>query len=114
MVTCLKFFLGKDPEEKEGSSESEDEVDPKEVALANKVNKKSRKREKQLTKVKKLAAKAYKKKSAAPTFNFSALHLVHDPQGKTHKAKTASAINRQISKDFLKQINLFYSRRFEI
>ena len=82
MVASLKFFVGKDEEEKDSDSDSEDEVDPKEVMMANKVNKKTRKREKQLNKVKKLASKAYKKKSAAPTFNFSAIHLLHDPQGR--------------------------------
>ncbi|XP_018566501.1 protein SDA1 homolog [Anoplophora glabripennis] len=86
MVASLKFFLGKDPEEKDSDeSDSENEVDPKEVMMANKVNKKTRKREKKLSKVKKLASKAYKKKSAAPVFNFSAIHLVHDPQGMAEK-----------------------------
>ncbi|VEN37145.1 unnamed protein product [Callosobruchus maculatus] len=85
LVGSLKFFLGKDPEEEEENSDSDNEIYPKEVMMANKVNKKTRKREKQLTKAKKLAAKAYKKKSAAPTFNFSALHLIHDPQGMAEK-----------------------------
>lgn len=82
MVASLKFFLGKDPEEKDtDNSDSDDEVDPKEVMMANKVNKKTRKREKRLSKVKKLVSKAKKKKSAAPAYNFSAIHLIHDPQG---------------------------------
>lgn len=82
MVASLKFFLGKDESEKQSDdSDSDNDVDPKEIAMANKVNKKSRKREKLLKKVKKVAAKQYKKKSAAPSFNFSALHLIHDPQG---------------------------------
>lgn len=82
MVAALKFFLGKDPEEKDSDeSDSDDEIDPKTVMMANKFNKKTRKREKQLTKVKKLAVKTKKKKSDAPSFNFSALHLIHDPQG---------------------------------
>lgn len=86
MVASLKFFLGKDPEEKDSDeSDSENEIDPKEVMMANKVNKKTRKRDKKLSKVKKLASKAYKKKSSAPTFNFSAIHLIHDPQGKNLK-----------------------------
>jgi len=86
MVASLKFFLGKDPEEKDSdNSDSEDEINPKEVMMANKFNKKTRKREKQLEKVKKLASKAQKKKSKAPLFNFSALHLVHDPQGMAEK-----------------------------
>lgn len=83
MVASLKFFLGKDPDEKDSDeSDSEDEVDPKTVMMANKFNKKTRKREKQLSKVKKLATKARNKRSDAPSFNFSALHLIHDPQGK--------------------------------
>ncbi|CAG9859599.1 unnamed protein product [Phyllotreta striolata] len=86
MVASLKFFVGKDPDEKDSdNSDSDNEVDPKEVMMANKVNKKTRKREKQLTKVKKLASKAYKKKSEAPVFNFSAIHLLHDPQGMAEK-----------------------------
>lgn len=83
MVACLKFFLGKDVGEKDSDdSDSENEIDPKEVMMANKFNKKTRKREKHLDKVKKLAAKSKKKKSQAPIFNFSALHLIHDPQGR--------------------------------
>lgn len=83
MVASLKFFIGKDEDEKPSDdSDSDNEVDAKEVAMANKVNKKTRKREKMLKKVKKEAAKQYKKKSTAPTFNFSAIHLIHDPQGR--------------------------------
>ncbi|KAK9732234.1 NUC130/3NT domain [Popillia japonica] len=86
MVACLKFFLGKDVGEKDSDdSDSENEIDPKEVMMANKFNKKTRKREKHLDKVKKLAAKSKKKKSQAPIFNFSALHLIHDPQGMAEK-----------------------------
>lgn len=81
MVASLQFFLGKDTEKPDSDDSDSDDVDPKDVIMANKVNKKTRKREKNLNKVKKLASKAYKKKSQAPTFNFSALHLIHDPQG---------------------------------
>lgn len=88
MVAALKFFLGSDEENKEKNSDdsdSDNEVDPKEVMMANKVNKKTRKRAKQLEKVKKIVAKAKKKKGNAPAFNFSALHLIHDPQGFAEK-----------------------------
>lgn len=86
MVACLKFFLGTDPDEKDSDdSDSDDEPNVKEVIMANKVNKKSKKREKQLKKVKQLFAKSKKKKSKAPQFNFSALHLIHDPQGFAEK-----------------------------
>ncbi|XP_057656500.1 protein SDA1 homolog [Diorhabda carinulata] len=86
MVSCLKFFLGKDSDEKDSDdSDSDNEVDPKEVMMANKFNKKTRKREKQLDKVKKLAKKQKKKKSEVASFNFSAIHLIHDPQGMAEK-----------------------------
>ncbi|XP_074113158.1 SDA1 domain containing protein Mys45A [Cotesia typhae] len=87
MVTCLKFFLGSDPDGKEeNSSDSEDDTpDLKGVMMANKVNKKTKKREKQLKKAKQLFAKAKNKKSKAPQFNFSALHLIHDPQSFAEK-----------------------------
>lgn len=86
MVASLKFFLGKDPEEKDSDdSDSETEINPKSVIMANKFNKKTKKRENRLSKVKKLAAKAQKKKSKPPAFNFSAIHLLHDPQGMAEK-----------------------------
>ncbi|XP_015108710.1 protein SDA1 homolog [Diachasma alloeum] len=84
MVACLKFFLGTDPEDGKNSDDSDSEDDTpnvKDVMMANKVNKKTKKREKQLKKVKQLFVKSKKNKSKAPQFNFSALHLVHDPQG---------------------------------
>ncbi|XP_046740304.1 protein SDA1 homolog [Diprion similis] len=86
MVASLKFFLGSDPSENNSDdSDSDDEPNVKEVMMANKVNKKSKKREKQLKKVKQLYVKSKKKKSQAPQFNFSALHLIHDPQGFAEK-----------------------------
>lgn len=81
MVASLKFFLGRDEEEKEENSDSDEEVDPKHTMMANKFNKKTRKREKMVDKVKKIAKKMKKKKQKAPSFNFSALHLINNPQG---------------------------------
>lgn len=85
MVASLKFFLGKDEEEKEENSDSDDEIDPRDTMIANKFNKKTRKREKMVDKVKKVAKKMKKKKQQAPSFNFSALHLVNNPQGFAEK-----------------------------
>ncbi|XP_033227389.1 protein SDA1 homolog [Belonocnema kinseyi] len=86
MVASLKFFMGTDPEDKDSDdSDSDDEPNVKEIMLANKVNKKTKKREKQLKKVKQMFVKSKKKKSKAPQFNFSALHLIHDPQGFAEK-----------------------------
>ncbi|XP_054271250.1 protein SDA1 homolog [Macrosteles quadrilineatus] len=86
LVTALKFFLSSDERKEDDSdSDSDDEPNAKEVMMANKVNKKTRKREKQLKKVKQLVQKSKKKKSAAPVYNFSALQLIHDPQGMAEK-----------------------------
>lgn len=80
-VAALKFFLGSE-EGVDGSEAESDEDEPtvKEVSMSNKVNKKSRKRDRQLEKVKKQVVKNQNKKRRAPAFNFSALQLVHDPQ----------------------------------
>ncbi|XP_017757293.1 PREDICTED: protein SDA1 homolog isoform X2 [Eufriesea mexicana] len=85
MVACLKFFLGTDIKEQENEeSDSDSEPNIKEIMMANKVNKKTKKREKQLVKAKQLLA-SKKKMMKAPSFNFSALHLIHDPQGFAEK-----------------------------
>eukprot|EP00088_Acartia_fossae_P013665 TRINITY_DN1721_c0_g1_i4.p1 TRINITY_DN1721_c0_g1~~TRINITY_DN1721_c0_g1_i4.p1 ORF type:complete len:736 (-),score=222.23 TRINITY_DN1721_c0_g1_i4:131-2293(-) len=85
MVTALKFFLGSDEEEDDNESDNEDELPSlKSVALANRMNKKSKKREKVLENLKKAHIKK-KKKDKAPSFNFSALHLIHDPQDLAEK-----------------------------
>ena len=82
MVASLKFFLGTDPNEKgSDDDDSDNEPDLKSAMMVNKVNKKTRKGQKQLDNVKKLVAKAKKKKSKAPAFNFSGIHLVHNPHG---------------------------------
>lgn len=82
MVAALKFFLGTDPDEKgSDDSDSDNEPDLKSAMLANRVNKKTKKREKQLAAVKKQVTKVKKKKTAVASFNFSAVHLIHNPQG---------------------------------
>ncbi|XP_039289526.1 protein SDA1 homolog [Nilaparvata lugens] len=87
MVAALKFFIGTDPadDKKSDDSDSDDEPTLKDVMFATRVNKKTRKREKEVKKAKKLEVKNQKEKSDAPTFNFSALHLIHDPQGFAEK-----------------------------
>uniref|UniRef100_A0A1A9W0Z4 Protein SDA1 n=1 Tax=Glossina brevipalpis TaxID=37001 RepID=A0A1A9W0Z4_9MUSC len=82
MVASLKFFLGYD-EENAGSndSDSDDNVDLKSAMMQSRVNKKTKKRKKQLEVLKRQAVKAQKKKERAPSFNFSAIHLIHNAQG---------------------------------
>ncbi|KAG7197771.1 hypothetical protein KM043_001589 [Ampulex compressa] len=86
LVACLKFFLGTDPEGKQDEdSDSDSEPNIKEIMMANKVNKKTKKREKQLRKAKQLLVKSKKKRCKSSPVNFSALHLVHDPQDLAEK-----------------------------
>lgn len=57
MVACLKFFLGTGIEDQENEeSDSDSEPNIKEIIMANRVNKKTKKREKQLAKAKQLLA----------------------------------------------------------
>ncbi|KAI9557356.1 hypothetical protein GHT06_017184 [Daphnia sinensis] len=80
MVTALQFFMGSDEKQEDSDSEGENEnVIIREVGMAARVNKKSRKREKQMEKVKKTLKKRNNSKKA-PVFNFSAIHLIRDPQ----------------------------------
>lgn len=80
MVTAIKFFLGNDQADVDDKSDDEDDVPTvKEITMANKFNKKTRKREKYLENIKKAHQKK-KKKDKAPNYNFSANHLIHDPQ----------------------------------
>ena len=72
-------MVGEKENEEEESDDEEDLPTLKEVKMQNKFNKKTRKREKYLENIKK-AHKKKKRKSNAPSYNFSALHLIHDPQ----------------------------------
>jgi protein SDA1 len=83
MVAALKFFLGSD-EEEESEDEDDDLPTMMEAAMAHRVAKKTRKRDRMLENIKKAHLKK-KNKEKAPSFSFSALHLVHDPQGLAEK-----------------------------
>ena len=76
---ALRFFLGGNEDDEDEDDEDEDLPTIKDVKLANKVNKKTKKRERMLENIKKAHNKA-KKSKKADSFNFSALHLIHDPQ----------------------------------
>ncbi|KAG5676595.1 hypothetical protein PVAND_006418 [Polypedilum vanderplanki] len=81
LVASLKFFLGTDEEDESDSDSDDNEPDLKAAMMANRVSKKTKKRTKQLENVKKLYKKSQNKKKKAPTFNFSAIHLINNPQG---------------------------------
>uniref|UniRef100_A0A182WFG3 Protein SDA1 n=1 Tax=Anopheles minimus TaxID=112268 RepID=A0A182WFG3_9DIPT len=82
LVASLKFFLGTDQQDEDEDDEDSDrETDLKGIMMAAKVNKKTKKRKKKVEAAKKLYTQAQKKKKKPVAFNFSAIHLIHNPQG---------------------------------
>ncbi|XP_022053419.1 protein SDA1 homolog isoform X1 [Acanthochromis polyacanthus] len=86
LVGGLKFFLGKDEDEKNDSdSESENEgPSTRDLMVRYSTGKKSTKNKKKMEKAMKVLKK-HKKKRKAEVFNFSAIHLIHDPQDFSEK-----------------------------
>ncbi|XP_020780860.1 protein SDA1 homolog [Boleophthalmus pectinirostris] len=86
LVAGLKFFLGKDEDEKnESDSDSETEgPSARDLMIRYSTGKKSSKNKKKMEKAMKVLKK-HKKKSKAEVFNFSAIHLIHDPQDFSEK-----------------------------
>ncbi|XP_071385518.1 protein SDA1 homolog isoform X2 [Centroberyx affinis] len=86
LVAGLKFFLGKDEDEKnESGSESEEEgPSARDLMVRYSTGKKTSKNKKKLEKAMKVLKK-HKKKKKAEVFNFSAIHLIHDPQDFSEK-----------------------------
>ncbi|XP_030598410.1 protein SDA1 homolog isoform X2 [Archocentrus centrarchus] len=86
LVAGLKFFLGTDDGEKNDSdSESENEgVSARDLMVRFSTGKKTTKNKKKLEKAMKVLKK-HKKKKKAEVFNFSAIHLIHDPQDFSEK-----------------------------
>ncbi|XP_060567917.1 protein SDA1 homolog [Ruditapes philippinarum] len=87
LVAALKFFLGTDDDDvKDSDSEEEEETkSAKELLTGHRVGKKTKKRQKKLDRALGNLKKNKKKKKKAEVFNFSALHLLHDPQGLSEK-----------------------------
>lgn len=79
----VRFFLGGDKEREEAAEESDDEDDIDMGKLRHQVgiNKKTKKKERELQKAAKTVKRKEKRKNAPHALNFSALHLLHDPQG---------------------------------
>ncbi|XP_027880406.1 protein SDA1 homolog [Xiphophorus couchianus] len=86
LVGGLKFFLGKDEDEKnESDSESENEgTSARDLMIKYSTGKKTTKNKKKLEKAMKVLKK-HKKKKKPEVFNFSAIHLIHDPQDFSEK-----------------------------
>ncbi|XP_062991612.1 protein SDA1 homolog [Elgaria multicarinata webbii] len=81
LVAGLKFFLGKDEDEKRDSdSDSEDDgPTARDLMVRYSTGRKTTKNKKKLEKAMRVLKK-HKKKRKPEVFNFSAIHLIHDPQ----------------------------------
>ncbi|KAL6864484.1 SDA1 domain-containing protein [Trichoderma novae-zelandiae] len=81
IIGATRFFLGGDKEREELEDESSDEeIDLAKVKHQITINKKSRKQKEAYRKAVDKVKKQEKKKSKPHPLNFSALHLLHDPQ----------------------------------
>ncbi|KAI6781610.1 Protein sda1 [Emericellopsis cladophorae] len=81
VVGGVRFFLGGDKEREElEDEESDDDVDLSKIKHQMTINKKSRKQKKQYSKAVDKLHKQEQKKHKPHPLNFSALHLLHDPQ----------------------------------
>lgn len=82
-VAGVRFFLGSDQDREEADDDSsEDETpDMKKMKHQMLINKKSKKKAKALDRAKEKVKRSDRKKNAAHPLNFSALHLLHNPQG---------------------------------
>ncbi|KAI0874937.1 SDA1-domain-containing protein [Hypoxylon argillaceum] len=81
--SAVKFFLGSDKEREEYEDDSSDEeaVDVRKVKHQVGINKKTKKAKKVLEKATEKVKRQERKKNANQQLNFSALHLLLDPQG---------------------------------
>ena len=81
----VRFFLGgdKEREELEESSDDEDAIDMGKIKHQMGVNKKTKKRAKALEQAAEKVKRKEKKKNQPHPLNFSAFHLLNDPQGFT-------------------------------
>ena len=84
----VRFFLGGDQEREEAAEEDsgdEDEIDMGKLRHQQGINKKTTKRDKELKAAAAKVKKRERKKKQPHALNFSALHLLHDPQGFAEK-----------------------------
>ncbi len=101
IVGGVRFFLGgdKEREEFEDDSSDDDGIDVSKIRHQVGINKKSKKASKALTKATTALKRKEKKRNQPHPLNFSALHLLHDPQGfaeilfSKHLQNTKSQLN---------------------
>ncbi|KAF3766001.1 SDA1-domain-containing protein [Cryphonectria parasitica EP155] len=100
IVGGTRFFLGGDKEREEMEDDSSDEeaIDLKKMQHQQGINKKTKKKAKQYKDAVNKVKKQERKKNQPHPLNFSALHLLHDPQGfaeqlfQKHLANTKSKL----------------------
>ena len=88
VTSGVRFFLGGDQEREEAAdeeSDDEDDVDMGKLRHQAGINKKTAKRGKELRAAAAKVKRKEKKKKAPHPLNFSAFHLLHDPQGFAEK-----------------------------
>jgi protein SDA1 len=101
ITSGVRFFLGGDKEREEAADESSDEEDINMGQLRHQagINKKTKKKAKELKQAAATVKKKERKKSQPHPLNFSAFHLLHDPQGfaetlfSRHLQNTKSKLN---------------------
>uniref|UniRef100_A0A8C2YX40 Protein SDA1 n=1 Tax=Cyclopterus lumpus TaxID=8103 RepID=A0A8C2YX40_CYCLU len=86
LVAGLKFFLGKDENEKNDSDSDSEPEGPtvRDLKVRYSTGKKTCKNKKKMEKAMKVLKK-HKNKKKPEVFNFSAIHLIHDPQDFSEK-----------------------------
>ena len=97
----VRFFLGGDQEREDVEDEDSDEegIDIKQVKHQVLINKKTRKKSRAVEKAKSTVKRKERKKNQPHPLNFSALHLLHDPQSFAenlffkHLQNTKSSLN---------------------
>lgn len=80
----VRFFLGGDKEREEAEDESSDDddaIDIRQVKHQVGINKKTKKKARAVDKARATVKRKERKKNQPHPLNFSALHLLHDPQG---------------------------------
>jgi protein SDA1 len=88
VTSGVRFFLGGDQEREEAADEDSDEdenIDMGKLRHQAGINKKTGKRDKELKAAAAKIKRREKKKKTPHPLNFSALHLLHDPQGFAEK-----------------------------
>jgi protein SDA1 len=101
IIAGARFFLGSDQDRADFEDESSDEedIDIKQVKHQMGINKKTKKKVKLLDKAVEKLKKRERNKNQLPQLNFSALHLLNDPQGFAetlffkHLSKATSKMN---------------------